>query len=277
MPQQGNEMSNKKNPKSPHKCQGPVTITCKHLADHPVQKWHSGVPTERSPLPVAWCSECDASHVVKGESETTFAADFPAVTLCAASYEAILAKSVEGLSKGYEPVWQSFLDSSNAELAKKQDQLISTYLHDIENWKYDEMTNRLIFSRNGIAVVVCTVELIGSLSKKTNTWLWAWANLHNAVNVRTRIKAVADFGIDKGFVHLTALKWKADEIDAQNMVAIAVRVLNAKGFYRMPYEHLQTYLAITEIAFANSTQVASRTEKRSLLASLLKRNPKSGS
>ncbi len=267
-------MSNKKSSKGTRKCQGPATITCKHLADNPVQKWHYDYPTERSPLPVAWCSECDESNVVGRGEETKFTAEFPAVTLCAASYEAILAKSVEGLSEGYEPVWQGFLDSCNAELAKKQDLLISTYSIHLGNWEYEGMTNRLIFLRNGIPVVVCKVELIGSLSKKTNTWLWAWANLHNPANVRTRIKAVAEVGINKGFVHLSALKWKADEIDAQNMVAVAVQVLNAKGFYRMPHEHLQTYLAITEIAFANSIQVPQRTEKRSLLASVLQKLPK---
>jgi hypothetical protein len=74
--------------------------------------------------------------------------------------------------------------------------------------------------------------------------------MRGAPKVRTRTKAIRDFGEEKGFTRLTVLKWNADSIDGWEVSAIAAQALGAHGVYRTPTANGFLYMAITHIRHA---------------------------
>src|SRR5687767_7872694 len=63
-----------------------------------------------------------------------------------------------------------------------------------QNWFYDQFTGELTFSDNGIKKLIVDYEEVGSLSIKTNTWLWAWNNPHLEEKIKSEIGIVRDYG-----------------------------------------------------------------------------------
>lgn len=127
-------------------------------------------------------------------------------------------------------------------LHKQQDTCNSVYkIGDYQNWYYDQSTGELTLSDNGIKKLIVDYEEVGSLSLKSNTWLWAWQNPHLEKKIKSEIVRVRDFGRKRGFEKLTNAKWTADEYDGWEMTAIAAYLMNAKGAYRAPSSDSMLY------------------------------------
>ncbi len=103
-----------------------------------------------------------------------------------------------------------------------------------QNWYYDQLTGELSFSDFGIKKLIIDYEEVGSISLKSNTWLWAWANPHIEERIKSEIVKVREYGHKRRFEKLTNPKWVADEPDGWEMTAIAAYLLKAKGAYRAP-------------------------------------------
>jgi hypothetical protein len=147
--------------------------------------------------------------------------------------------------------WTAEADRCYAALCDKQDLLETDFsLSKHKRWDYDQETGLLVFSNNGVPAVYADIEMIGSVSTKTDTWLWSWANFHFLENVRTRVLAVRDYGETNGFPYLTVPKWPADENKGWGVSAIATHVLDAKGVYRVPTDNGFLFMAITTIRYA---------------------------
>ncbi|WP_223191004.1 DUF6882 domain-containing protein [Pedobacter roseus] len=103
-----------------------------------------------------------------------------------------------------------------------------------ERWDYDQSTGKLIFSSKGIQKLIIDYEEVGSVSLKSNTWLWAWDNSYIEEKVKKDIIKVRGYGIKRGFESLLNAKWSADIVDGWDMAAISAYILKAKGVYRVP-------------------------------------------
>lgn len=103
-----------------------------------------------------------------------------------------------------------------------------------ERWDYNQLTGKLIFSDKGMQKVIIDYEEVGSVSLKSNTWLWAWANSSIEENIKRQIATVRSYGIKRGFTRLYNAEWSADIVDGWDMAAISAYILKAKGVYRVP-------------------------------------------
>jgi hypothetical protein len=225
-----------------------ATYICSHLAENSAQQWFCDFPSEDKPWPDAWCPKCDFEYLKEGEWNENNDSCLSPKLICNHCYESAMATSVNSLSGDILSTWIELVSECHQELLKKHELLETEYsLSHHKRFDYDQAKNSLVFSNDGVPAVVAEVEFIGSVSKRSNTWLWSWANFHTLSNVRTRIKAVADFGHDKGFSPLTVPKWAADEVDGWELSGIAARVLKAHGVYRAPGTNVVTFMAITDI------------------------------
>ena len=43
-------------------------------------------------------------------------------------------------------------------------------------WDYDLDAGTLVFSDRGVPKVIASIQVVGTTSKSSNTWLWSWAN-----------------------------------------------------------------------------------------------------
>ncbi len=138
-------------------------------------------------------------------------------------------------------------------LTQRQEHLRQTFgLASYERWDWDGERGTIVFSSGGIPRVIATGQLVGSVSRKTGTWLWAWSNPGIETRLRRDLDEVRRYGEVHGIWQLTTAKWEANESDGWEMTSIAAYVLQAKGAYRMPSERLFSYAIFDEVVRAES-------------------------
>ena len=117
--------------------------------------------------------------------------------------------------------------------------------HDRYFW--DEPNALLEFSTADEPRVTASTRVVGSVSSKSGTWLWSWANPNLARHHWEDILEVKRFGEAHGVWQLTTAKWEADEADGWEMTAIAANMLRAEGAYRLPYPHTYYFVLLAEV------------------------------
>lgn len=148
--------------------------------------------------------------------------------------------------------WDAQIAESHRYLSERNE-LISKYkLGEHERFDWDQDSGSLVFSNNGVVAVIAKVQFVGSVSTRSNTWLWSWANSTIQGNVKDQMHHVQEYGRKHGYDAITTDKWPADETDGWEMTSIAARVLSAKGAYRTSYNNGFTYMVITDIRWAES-------------------------
>lgn len=229
-----------------------TTIVCSHLAENPCQQWYCDFPTEENPWPDAWCTECDREYLKEGEWNSKNEGCLSLKVICNHCYESAVASSVDSLDGDKRESWINMVCECHRELQEKHDRLEANFsLGKHKRWDFDQEKNLLVFSNDGVPAVFADIEFVGSISTKSNTWLWSWANFSNNVNVRTRIKVVRDFGEKEGFPHLTVPKWAGDEVDGWEVSGIAARILGAHGIYRVPSSYGFLFMALMDLRWAS--------------------------
>jgi hypothetical protein len=225
-----------------------VTYVCEHLIEQPSQRWYCDVPSIDNRWPDAWCKDCEAEFVKEGEWNDKNSENVPIKLLCSGCYESLIGQSVGRLKGKAAEKWASFLASAHDELHEKQAQLDRGFdIGKHKRWDWDQVTAELIFSNDGVAAVKCKIAFIGSVSAKSNTWLWSWANFSLLEQVRAPILTVRQYGEERDLPKLTVPKWIADEVDGWEMAGVAAKILNAKGVYRTPGDHSFAFLAILDV------------------------------
>lgn len=145
-------------------------------------------------------------------------------------YRELLAKSREYLDKLQEECDQKFR------------------LNQLNRMDYEQETGRMIFSDEGVrSRVVADYQIVGSLSGRSKTWLWAWDNPYLLENINQDIWEVKKFGDINSIEKLTTPKWEATEQDAWDMTAIAAKLLKAKGAYSFLSDDIRVYVILTRI------------------------------
>jgi hypothetical protein len=168
--------------------------------------------------------------------------------LCHICYESAQVRSLNRLSGAAAQTWDEFVDNSSAVLQKKQALLEETFqLGSHKRWDWDQDKAQLVFSNDGVAALLCDIAFVGSVSTKSNTWLWSWANFSLSAAVRASMGKVREFGEERDFPKLIIPKWPAEEVDGWEMSSAAVEVLGARGVYRTPSQNGFTFLAILNV------------------------------
>lgn len=158
-------------------------------------------------------------------------------------------KNTDELSKPeVSEEFTNFLKEAYEYLNAQQDSCQNIYnLGLYERWDYDQETGLLEFSDSGIVKIRIKYEEVGSISKTSETWLWAWNNPHLLEQVKSEIPKVKEFGLSKNYEPLTKPKWYGDEYDGWEMTAISAFVLKAKGAYRVSTDNVYSFMIFKEI------------------------------
>ena len=225
-----------------------TTYVCGHLAEDSVQRWHCGFPSEDNPWPDAWCDRCNEIFLREGEWNEKNEREVKLKLLCHHCYEKRKGESVGRLHGGQLAGWRSFVDECQRELQQKQDALSQCFsLGTHKRWDWDQERGEIVFSNDGIAALIAKVTFVGSVSTKSGTWLWSWANHHVLESARSRIYEVRKLGESRDFPHLLIPKWEANEVDGWEMAAVAAHVLSAAGVYRTPGDTGFTFMALSDV------------------------------
>lgn len=225
-----------------------TTFICQHLFENPVQRWYCDYPTEDRPRPDAWCESCNVEWEKQGEWNEANEDCTAIQLLCGHCYDERMAASLESVDEATLKRWESFRAECCSDLQRKQDLLIDEFrLDEHERWDWDQESRELVFSNDGVPAVVARIAFVGSLSTRSDTWLWAWANFSLLESVRTAVQAVRKYGEEHGFPWLTVPLWPAEVGDAWSMAAITTHVLEARGVYRTSRENGFTFMVLQDV------------------------------
>jgi hypothetical protein len=130
--------------------------------------------------------------------------------------------------------FQQLLATSVQELQAKNEAHKSWGLGSFDRWDLDQETGNLVFTKDDGSTVTTKAQIIGSLSTRDNSWLWAWDNPSILDPLKADARKLQAYGQEHGIEKLTSRKWTGTEEDAWAMAALAVKLAGAEGAYRGP-------------------------------------------
>ncbi|WP_143684697.1 DUF6882 domain-containing protein [Variovorax sp. KK3] len=91
------------------------------------------------------------------------------------------------------------------------------------------------------------IQVAGSWSSESGSWLWPWDNPSLPADVQSRMGEVKAFGVKEGLPFLQAPVQPCDEGMAWSMASIAARLLDAQSLYRAPGGKTALFLLLFDI------------------------------
>jgi hypothetical protein len=146
--------------------------------------------------------------------------------------------------------YAKFLQEARAEFVPRATRLSEEYKLGNHSWHLDQGTHQLTFSQDGVTKVIADVQIVGSYSTYSHTWMWSWANNHVAEGMKKDIAKVKEYGEQHLYKEFITAKWECDEDYAATMTAAAGYLLKSRGAYRGPIEDGYVYMLITDIRWA---------------------------
>jgi len=92
-----------------------------------------------------------------------------------------------------------------------------------------------------------TFHMVGSVSDRSNTWMWSWDNPYLLDNVKEEMLKVKAYGEKNGIEKLIQPKWSGNEDDGWAMTAIAARILKAKGAFSFLSDEMMIYVVFSDV------------------------------
>lgn len=87
---------------------------------------------------------------------------------------------------------------------------------------------------------------VGTFSRKTKTWMWAWANEDSVEPRKLRTLIIKEFGEKKNYQNLIQAYFEGDKYTGWELTAIAFQLIGGIGTYRVISDNLEIYFLITE-------------------------------
>lgn len=102
-----------------------------------------------------------------------------------------------------------------------------------DRWDLDQTTGMITWTFPD-KTATAPAQILGSFSPGSGSWLWAWANQSILPDMSRDARAFRDWAEANGHPGLVQPRIEADEAAASTLVALAVRVTEATGYYRSP-------------------------------------------
>ncbi len=229
---------------------GRATFVCRHLAaGGEGLGFHRGTDPEDpdAAFPDAWCDACEAWLEEHGGWPDSRETVDRIKLLCDRCYEVARERNW----RQDDAALERLMGEAVAYLEKVQDETRSRFRLDAwERYDYDEATGLLVFSDGGQAKVVADIQIVGTVSLQSSTFMWSWANPSVLESVRGGVRRVRAFGEEHGYLKLACAHWAAEEPDGWDMTAVTAFLLKARGAYRSPDDGLLTFMVMTDVRWA---------------------------
>ena len=131
--------------------------------------------------------------------------------------------------------YNELLNDCIKEIADKNKQLQEQYgVGEYDRWDINQEVGDLVFLDDGIEKFICKVDILGSYSDVSGTWMWGWANKSLLEPLTIETLKVKQYGEKHQLEDLYSSKVEATETEAWAFGALANRILGGKGLYKGP-------------------------------------------
>lgn len=219
-----------------------ATFVCQHL----VHGRGLGICFDQSssdPWPDAACDACDAERPWSHEIEVERIR-----LLCSVCWEEAYARNTRVSEHGDAEVW---LSEARERAGNRQDRWLEEFgVEEHPHYRYDLEGEQpwLGFGESDRCYhVMCNALVIGSWGRKTNSWLWGWANQWWAPSLTDPLVRVKRYGERHGIEPLWRSASVADEDRAWALAATALALMpEIEAIYRSPDVNGSLFLAMSE-------------------------------
>ena len=148
----------------------------------------------------------------------------------------------------YKENTDKFIDKCMGDLKRKMSDMIEKYhLNEFTSYKFDQTKGELIFSYAIRGHLECSIQVVGTYSEQSDTWLWAWDGPWVVDELALDSKVAKAYDEQHQLDKLTKSKWDADESDGWAMSAIVAKLASAIGVYRLPNRQSMIFMVIKSI------------------------------
>jgi hypothetical protein len=142
--------------------------------------------------------------------------------------------------------FEKYANKAYQKLSKSQDNFRAEYhIDNYENWFYNQSCETLrLYSKD--KEIYFKYIPVGTFSRKTNTWMWAWAKRDSVEPRKFRTLKVKKFGEKKKYDNLINAHFDGDKYTGWELTSIAFDIIGGVGTYRAISEHLEIYFLLTE-------------------------------
>ena len=190
-----------------------ATYVCQHLVSGEGTGFHYAHDDEDPDgrWPGAWCDACERVLDAEGEWNDRSEAFAGIRLLCDGCYQVVRERNWTQDHAAFK----GLTSDAVAYLQPRQDQLSAKFgLDRFECYDWDQRTGQLIFSEDGQARVVADIQFVGSISTRSGTWLWSWANRSIPESMKHGVRDVRAYGETHRYLKLASAAWAAEEADA---------------------------------------------------------------
>ena len=226
-----------------------ATLVCRHLAEGQGLGFHVG-PDPDAPdalWPDAWCGACEEVLSEEGEWNDAAVAYADFRLFCSGCYQRVRLANWPR----HDAAFAELVETSMAYLHARQNELEVQYrLDNYPRYDWHQDPAELVFSDQGKPKVIADIQFVGSISTRSGSWMWSWANASLLESAKSKIRQVRTYGDTHSLLKLACGYWDAEEVDGWEMTAVAAFLLKAKGAYRSPDERGFTFMILTNVRWA---------------------------
>lgn len=147
-----------------------------------------------------------------------------------------------------EDEYNTFVQRSCDYLQEQQDLCRMDWcIGSFSHLEVDREGAELVFHNSRGPRLVCPMQIAGTYSHDTRTWMWSWDNPSVGAHLREAATIARRFGQEHGIRELTAASWDADEADAWAMTAVTANLVQAKGAYRGGDDSDVTFMLMMDV------------------------------
>jgi Family of unknown function (DUF6882) len=157
--------------------------------------------------------------------------------------------TVAGSRPGHD--FDALVEKSVAELSTKQS-VFEKMIIGYTDFRFSQETGQLVLSAPKKPAVVADVQLVGTVSKRSKTWLWAWANDTMAAKLKAESRRVRAYGRQHSYSRLTLSRWPAERSDGWAMAAAQAHLFGADAAFRTPNASGETFMVLRNIHYASA-------------------------
>lgn len=119
------------------------------------------------------------------------------------------------------------------------------------DWRFNSVIGMLLFDNQ----YYWQVQVLGTESEASGTWLWAWANTDSNIPTHLLVASLAlkAYGEKHGISELTTPELSLDQFDGHTLALLASGICDANAYYRCPYEGGALFVLIMDENFPKCT------------------------
>ena len=147
--------------------------------------------------------------------------------------------------------FNTYLAASIEELQAKRS-ASDPWLQSMDRWDIDQAEGVIRWSNEDGMRAEAKAQIVGSWSKESQTWLWAWDNGSIADSLKADARRTRQFGNEHGDPHLatSAVECTRDEADA--IASVAAKVCQSQGIYIADTAYALVFIAFDVVTLSNT-------------------------